>query len=217
MYINQQWPCIIVKKVILVFFVCYHIYLVKMTKITFYWMTLLFLLKSRRNLISFKIIWIIIDIFKTLFCISIACIQSYGENCRYPCSPHCYNHTCDRFNGRCLLCCTDGYRGELCNERPITLNKNESSSSSWNTGLIFSLVINFVQISVTCLLCRKIYTKKVSITRDLLPCSKKSIYYTGTDVKTGESSTYQELDLSREEIQYQNTIIRWFQQWKKNF
>lgn len=65
-------------------------------------------------------------------------------------------------------------------------------------------------MSVFFLLFRGIYTKKVSISRDLLSRSKRSIYYTDTelDVKTGENSTYQELDLSREEIEYQNTAIR---------
>lgn len=45
---------------------------------------------------------------------------------------------------------------------------------------------------------RGIYTKKVSISGDLLSRSKRSIYYTDTelDVKTGENSTYQELDRS---------------------
>lgn len=62
----------------------------------------------------------------------------------------------------------------------------------------------------TILLHRWIYTKKVIICSDLLSCSKKSNYYTNADVKTGENSTYQELDLSREEIQYQNTTIQWF-------
>uniref|UniRef100_K1R1W2 Multiple epidermal growth factor-like domains 10 n=1 Tax=Magallana gigas TaxID=29159 RepID=K1R1W2_MAGGI len=33
---------------------------------------------------------------------SIECIQSYGENCQYPCSGQCINQTCDRFNGNCL-------------------------------------------------------------------------------------------------------------------
>nr|XP_034321721.1 multiple epidermal growth factor-like domains protein 10 [Crassostrea gigas] len=27
------------------------------------------------------------------------CYQSYGENCHYPCSQHCYNRNCDRYNG----------------------------------------------------------------------------------------------------------------------
>lgn len=46
----------------------------------------------------------------------IECSQSYGENCRYPCSSHCYNQSCDKFNGRCLYCCTDGFYGELCDK-----------------------------------------------------------------------------------------------------
>lgn len=55
---------------------------------------------------------------------------------------------------------------------------------------------------------RGISKKKVSISRDLLSCSKKSIYYTDTDVKAGENSTYQELDVTREDSPYQNTTIR---------
>lgn len=55
---------------------------------------------------------------------------------------------------------------------------------------------------------RGIYTNKVSISSDVLPCSKKSIYYTDTDVKASENSTYEELDISRDEIQYQNTTIQ---------
>lgn len=46
--------------------------------------------------------------------ISLECVQSYGENCMYPCAPHCYNQTCDRFNGWCLLGCQDEYDGEMC-------------------------------------------------------------------------------------------------------
>lgn len=55
---------------------------------------------------------------------------------------------------------------------------------------------------------RGIYTKKVSISRDFLSWSMKSIYYTDTVVKIGEDSTYQELDVSGDAITYQNTSIR---------
>uniref|UniRef100_A0A8W8NS56 EGF-like domain-containing protein n=1 Tax=Magallana gigas TaxID=29159 RepID=A0A8W8NS56_MAGGI len=138
----------------------------------------------------------------------VECSQSYGENCRNPCSSHCYNQSCDKFNGRCLYCCTDGFYGEMCDKAPVMLNQNESSMNCWSVGLLVSLVINFVLISGACLLFRGIYTKKVSISRDLLSWSKKSIYYTNTDVKISEESTYQELDISENEITYQNTTIK---------
>lgn len=54
----------------------------------------------------------------------------------------------------------------------------------------------------------------MSISRDFL-CSKKSIYYTDTDVKISEDSTYQDLELTGDEIPYQNTTIRWFLNCKK--
>lgn len=38
------------------------------------------------------------------------CNLSYGENCWHPCSVHCINKTCDRFNGSCLSGCTEGER-----------------------------------------------------------------------------------------------------------
>uniref|UniRef100_K1PJI1 Scavenger receptor class F member 2 n=1 Tax=Magallana gigas TaxID=29159 RepID=K1PJI1_MAGGI len=36
------------------------------------------------------------------------CTKSYGENCNFKCNVLCINHTCDRFNGRCLVGCKDG-------------------------------------------------------------------------------------------------------------
>lgn len=33
------------------------------------------------------------------------CTLSYGENCQYPCSQHCINNTCDRFDGSCPKDC----------------------------------------------------------------------------------------------------------------
>lgn len=44
----------------------------------------------------------------------IECVRSYGENCKLPCSPHCSQQKCHRFNGTCLTNCTDGFYGEKC-------------------------------------------------------------------------------------------------------
>lgn len=52
--------------------------------------------------------------FSIIFFIYLACVQSYGEDCRYPCSLQCFNNTCDRLNGRCLLGCKNRFYGELC-------------------------------------------------------------------------------------------------------
>lgn len=45
-----------------------------------------------------------------------ACLNSYGENCRYLCGLHCTNQTCDRFNGSCLIGCADGFYGKACDK-----------------------------------------------------------------------------------------------------
>lgn len=42
-------------------------------------------------------LYITIFFFKKL-----ACFQSYGEHCKYPCSLQCYNNICDKFNRQCL-------------------------------------------------------------------------------------------------------------------
>lgn len=52
----------------------------------------------------------------TTFLYVIACVQSYGENCQHPCSQHCYNKECDRFNGTCLTGCTHGFHRQKCNK-----------------------------------------------------------------------------------------------------
>ena len=44
------------------------------------------------------------------------CMQSYGEDCQYPCSKHCVNETCDRFNGNCQFGCVRGYHGQKCEQ-----------------------------------------------------------------------------------------------------
>ncbi|XP_078330668.1 uncharacterized protein LOC144624644 [Crassostrea virginica] len=47
---------------------------------------------------------------------SIGCVWSYGEDCQYPCSKHCVNQTCDRFNGSCLSVCDSGFHGQKCDQ-----------------------------------------------------------------------------------------------------
>lgn len=56
---------------------------------------------------------------------------------------------------------------------------------------------------------RGIYSKRVTFNGSLLPCRKLSVYEDKV-VKTDETSTYQELDLS--ENAYQNTALQWSKQ-----
>ena len=49
-------------------------------------------------------------------CIFLGCVDSYGEDCRYPCSEQCINGDCDRFNGSCVSGCEDGFIGDKCNQ-----------------------------------------------------------------------------------------------------
>lgn len=47
--------------------------------------------------------------------------ESYGEDCKIPCSQTCYNKNCDRFNGTCLSACTNQFYGEKCDKGIIGL------------------------------------------------------------------------------------------------
>lgn len=76
------------------------------------------------------------------------------------------------------------------------------------TGFAYDLQLFITNLFYAVHLFRAIYTKKVFMSSDLLSCSKKSPYYTDTNVKIGDNSTYQGLDLSREEITYENTTIQ---------
>lgn len=140
------------------------------------------------------------------------CFESYGEDCKIPCSQKCYNNNCDRFNGTCLSACTNQFYGEKCDKDTkqsvlCSDEQNEASISAWVVGLIVSLTMNvilIVGISVSLWYnCSK---------NKLLPCTaffiwKKSVYYTESETRTDEPSNYQELNISRDEIAYQNTTL----------
>lgn len=59
----------------------------------------------------------------------VECVNSYGENCMYPCSENCINRICDRFNGSCMCNLQDGgkhHQGMLLNEIPyIQYSQND--------------------------------------------------------------------------------------------
>lgn len=72
------------------------------------------------------------------FFITIACVQSYGGNCKFLCAPHCYNQTCDRFNGRCLLGCQDGFYGDLCERGSYFLVLHKYNLIQWQFPLFLT-------------------------------------------------------------------------------
>uniref|UniRef100_A0A8W8NR49 Uncharacterized protein n=1 Tax=Magallana gigas TaxID=29159 RepID=A0A8W8NR49_MAGGI len=126
--------------------------------------------------------------------------ESYGEDCKIPCSQTCYNKNCDRFNGTCLSACTNQFYGEKCDKDTkqsflCSDEQNDASISAWVVGLIVSLTMNvilIVGISVSLWYnCSK---------NKLLPCTaffilKKSVYYTESETRTDEPSNYQELNI----------------------
>lgn len=79
-----------------------------------------------------------------------ACFQSYGENCQHPCSQHCYNKNCDRFNGSCLTGCMDGFYGKRCDKGKQELKFCFNFRIAWNI-LFVNNSINLVD-SITNLL-----------------------------------------------------------------
>uniref|UniRef100_A0A8W8NVK1 EGF-like domain-containing protein n=1 Tax=Magallana gigas TaxID=29159 RepID=A0A8W8NVK1_MAGGI len=121
---------------------------------------------------------------------------------------HCYNNTCDRFNGRCFLGCKDGFYGELCDREIVMKIQNVSISIGLIIGLSVSVLINLIFIVCGMLLCRRnksINKTALDVSGNLLFCWKKSIYQ-DVVVKAEEGSTYQELNLS--ENAYQNVAVQ---------
>ena len=52
----------------------------------------------------------------------LGCVWLYGEDCQFPCSKHCVDQTCDRFNGSCLSWCDSGYYGPKCDQGKMNLD-----------------------------------------------------------------------------------------------
>lgn len=73
------------------------------------------------------------------------CIVSYGENCWYPCSVHCINKTCDRFNGSCLSGCTEG---DICDRGICIPYAHKHTSYSRCTLHFYDAFINKKNIEI---------------------------------------------------------------------
>lgn len=61
----------------------------------------------------------------------VACNKSYGEDCKFPCSPHCINQTCDPFNGTCLTSCEDNAYSDKCIAGNITYPTTTKDIEWW--------------------------------------------------------------------------------------
>lgn len=75
------------------------------------------------------------------------CVKSYGENCKHPCSQHCINQTCDRFTGKCLSWCHEGFYGEKCTQESQQRNQNAEHITPWIAA--FSIVLFTVVLLIT--------------------------------------------------------------------
>ena len=69
-----------------------------------------YLIEYRKHCIS------IVGLLSVCIFTNAGCVLYYGEDCRYPCSEHCFNQTCNRFNGRCVFRCHDGFSGDQCSQ-----------------------------------------------------------------------------------------------------
>lgn len=125
------------------------------------------------------------------------CIQSYGENCQHPCSKHCSNHQCDRFNGKCLCDCQCG------TDSLLRFHTNDAGDCKiWIVAFSLSLVTSVIFISVTIILRRKLSLQQKSSADDV------NLYWrcgsnTEQKITTDDASHYQDLCVSRNEKTYQ--------------
>ncbi|XP_034321050.2 uncharacterized protein [Magallana gigas] len=123
------------------------------------------------------------------------CIQSYGENCQYPCSGQCINRTCDRFNGNCW-----------CDFKHDNLRNFETtdapSTTVWIVAFSLSLVIHIIFISATLISRRKTLLKRKSTT-DNVEFAWRSGSNTVQTASTDNPSHYQELRVLKDDNAYQ--------------
>ncbi|XP_078329594.1 uncharacterized protein LOC144617738 isoform X1 [Crassostrea virginica] len=130
---------------------------------------------------------------------SIGCVGSYGENCRYRCSTHCVNQTCNRFHGICQFGCENGYHGQKCEqEYPST-----SCLSSGFIGASVSACVFIATAVVIFIIRRNKYSfyAKPSI-------SNKESPYAEIENQQSETSTYQELTVPEKNKDYQNLALQ---------
>nr|XP_034318743.1 protein draper isoform X2 [Crassostrea gigas] len=124
---------------------------------------------------------------------SLECVWSYGGHCQYPCSRHCINQTCDRFNGSCLFGYSDEYM--YCEsdseQSPPTLTISIA-------GFTVSLVINIIVISALRLRRRK----KLPNRNNIRSCLRSTSNRNQTNTEE-EEPHYQELK-ERKKENYQN-------------
>eukprot|EP00105_Crassostrea_gigas_P043581 XP_019927729.1 PREDICTED: multiple epidermal growth factor-like domains protein 10 [Crassostrea gigas] len=137
---------------------------------------------------------------------SVECSQSYGEDCQYPCSGHCNNRTCKRFNGNCLCDCKyDSLRNVETNAET-----DVSSDTLWIVAFSISMVIHIVFIAATLISRRNIFLKQKSKTekanfswRSRSNTEPTLPTDTHHQITTDDSSHYQELRVSKDENTYQ--------------
>nr|XP_022303649.1 multiple epidermal growth factor-like domains protein 6 isoform X2 [Crassostrea virginica] len=125
-----------------------------------------------------------------------ACIQSFGENCQYPCSTNCINKTCDRFTGDCLCVCEEGSNG----------GDLEKHSTFWSYAGPISVGINVVLTIGAFIVVWAVYSERLFVSFKQ-QSSARSDLYTETEVTPEDSSHYQELGVSKGETPYQNTSL----------
>nr|XP_034319983.1 multiple epidermal growth factor-like domains protein 10 [Crassostrea gigas] len=116
------------------------------------------------------------------------CNESYGENCKHPCSSHCVNKTCDRFNGNCVYGCTEGHN---CDQNTDNLQTSDTKSITLiSMALIaaftISLVVNVILISASLIRTRK---------KSKQFCCRSSSSSENQSVTNDGASQYQELSV----------------------
>uniref|UniRef100_A0A8W8P115 EGF-like domain-containing protein n=1 Tax=Magallana gigas TaxID=29159 RepID=A0A8W8P115_MAGGI len=122
------------------------------------------------------------------------CVWSYGGHCQYPCSRHCINQTCDRFNGSCLF----GYSDEYMYCESADSEQSPPTLTISIAGFTVSLVINIIVISALRLRRRK----KLPNRNNIRSCLRSTSNRNQTNTEE-EEPHYQELK-ERKKENYQN-------------
>lgn len=133
------------------------------------------------------------------------CIQSFGENCQYPCNANCINRICDKFNGTCLFGCLNGRTCDLAGQQNAETDDDDISCTPWIIAFSIAMVIIIIFVIAT------IRPWRMSIKRNSnAGCVQSGRIPVFRETQVGLSdgiSHYQELSVSKEHNTYQTLTL----------
>lgn len=101
----------------------------------------------------------------------------------HPCSEHCINQTCDRFNGTCLL-----------GRKDVDEDNPQAEDTLWKIGFLILLAVLAILTIGACTILRLRKSLRKKSNKD----SRRSASYVERSIDKDDSFHYQELDICKD-------------------